>query len=89
MADKLINSYKNCKEYADTIIEDISSFLKKNKIKYENHGSYEIKVTSKKSADDIRKILSKIDIPKDVLKILIEVYECNNTVFIRQKLKNE
>lgn len=89
MADtKLTSNYKNCKDYADNIMEDISSILKKNKIKFENNGKYEVKVTSKKSANDIRKIINKLDIPADILHLLLKVYDCNDNVIIRQKLKN-
>ena len=90
MADtKLTDNYKECKVYADNIMDDIKSLLTKKKIKFENNGKYQIEIKSKKSVDDIKKLVKTLDIPKDVLKMLVSIVDVSGTVVIGQRMKNQ
>lgn len=79
----IYNALKECGSVVDTIMGDITSLLDKKKIKYTTNTDSELVVYGK-TKSDIKDILLT-DIPKDTLKLLIQITETDDKVFIRQK----
>jgi hypothetical protein len=81
------NTIDDCGKIKNNIMEKVTSVLLENNIKYSinNKDNTEIYIPKGKR-DKIVKILHKIDIEEDTLKMLLSVNETSTGVFIRQKV---
>lgn len=81
------NTIDDCSKIKNNIMEKVTSVLLENNVKYSinNKDNTEIYIPKGKR-DKIAKILHKIDIEEDTLKMLLSVNETSTGVFIRQKV---
>ena len=84
MSDKIKEAIKNCEDLTDTIMDMISDTLKENKIEFIQNNESEI-VIENNTKENIREILLSMDVDLITLKLLIQITENNDNVYIRQK----
>ena len=78
-------TYSKSKEYSNSIMSSINANLKDKNIDFTtNECISEIIVNEKVDVDDI---LNRLDIPKDVVDVLISVTELDDKTIIRQITK--
>lgn len=78
-------TYNKSKEYSNSIMSSINANLKDMNIDFTtNECISEIIVNEKVDVDDI---LNRLDIPKDVVDVLISVTELDDKTIIRQITK--
>lgn len=88
LSDKLIENLEKCKESSKNLIPEIEALLSKKKIKYEKINDFSLKIKSKKSKDDIKKVIyDNIDLPKDIIKMLLSLYSIDKETYMIQRMK--
>jgi hypothetical protein len=84
MSEKIKEAIKNCEDLTDTIMDMISDTLNENKIEFIQNNESEI-VIENNTKENIREILLSMDVDLTTLKLLIQITENNDNVYIRQK----
>ena len=84
MSEKIKEAIKNCEDLTDSIMDMISETLNENKIEFIQNNESEI-VIENNTKENIREILLSMDVDKSALKLLIQITENNDNVYIRQK----
>jgi hypothetical protein len=88
LPEKLAEKFKECKKASKDVIPSIENLLTKKKIKYEKIDDFSLKIISKKSKDDIKKIIyENIDLPKDIIKMLLSLYSIDKETYMIQRMK--
>ena len=86
---KLSKKYNESKNYTDIIMDEIVSVLDKDKKEYtmKSKGN-EIVVHTKDELEKFEKYLyGKVSVPTMIFKLLVEMVQVNDTVYIRRKVK--
>ena len=85
MSEKIKEAIKDCEELANNIMDKIDSALSSNNISFIHNNQSEI-IVDNKSKDEILDIICDInDIDSTSSKLLLQVIESNEKVYIRQK----
>lgn len=85
MSEKIKEAIKDCEELANNIMDKIDSALSSNNISFIHNNRSEI-IVDNKSKDEILDIICDIDdIDSTSSKLLLQVIESNEKVYIRQK----
>ena len=82
---KLKNALLECSEIVMEIMPNVCKALTDNKIEYTHENQSEITIVGG-NKKDIRSIITEsCDIGNEKLKLLLQISESNNKVYIRQK----
>ncbi len=82
--------YNDSKNYSDKIMGDVTGVLDNKGISYTTKSSgAEVIITGNgQSENSIIKLMNdNLNIPKDVISLLLEIVEVSDIVYIRQKTK--
>ena len=82
---KLKNTLLECSEIVTEIMPNVCKILTDNKIDYTTLNQSEITIEDNNKKDIYNVIKDSCDIGNDKLKLLLQVTESNNNVYIRQK----
>ena len=82
---KLKNALLECSEIVMEIMPNVCKILTENKIDYTNTNQSEVTISGSNKKDILKLIKDSCDIEKNKLKLLLQVSESNNIVYIRQK----
>lgn len=84
-SQNVTNALNECNNISENIMDKVENVLMSNGIQYDKNGDFEI-VIKDSSKDDVREKLSGLtDVEDHQLKLLLQITESNNNVFIRQK----
>lgn len=86
----LKSCYKDSKNYSDKIMGDVTALLDNEGIEYtiKSNGTEVIMTANGQSEDSVLSLLiDNLDIPKDVISLLLDIVEISGTIYIRQNTK--
>lgn len=84
-SQNVTNALNECNNISENIMDKVENVLMSNGIQYDKNGDFEI-VIKDSSKDDVREKLSGLtDVEDHQVKLLLQITESNNNVFIRQK----
>jgi len=84
-SQNVTNALNECNNISENIMDKVENALMSNGIQYDKNGDFEI-VIKDSSKDDVKEKLSGLtDVEDHQVKLLLQITESNNNVFIRQK----
>lgn len=84
--DNIKKALKECEKYKSDIMDKVIHLLSSKSIKFtSNKKKTELVLSDTKEKEIKSLLLENLSIPKDTVKLLIDVKESNNHVYIRQK----
>lgn len=87
-SSQIISTLVECRQYKDSIMTKIINLLAKHKIESTpNDTNSEIYVNSKNLSEINSIINDELDIPSNVIDVLIDVYQTKKGIYIRLKFK--
>ena len=82
---KLKTTLLECTEILTEVMPTVCRILTEKNIEFDNKNKSEITIKDNNKKDILNIIEESCDIEEDKLKLLLQVYESNNIVYIRQK----
>ena len=84
-SQNVTEALNECNNLSKNIMDEVEAILMSNDIKYDKNGDFEI-VIKDSNKDEVREKLSGLtDVEDHQMKLLLQITESNNNVFIRQK----
>ena len=84
-SQNVTEALNECNNLSKNIMDEVEAILMSNDIKYDKNGDFEI-VIKDSNKDEVREKLSVLtDVEDHQMKLLLQITESNNNVFIRQK----
>ena len=82
---KLKNALLECSEIVMEIMPNVCKILTENEVDYTANNQSEVTISGSNKKDILNLINDSCDIGKDKLKLILQVSESNDIVYIRQK----
>lgn len=86
----LYTCYNESKNYSDKIMGDVTGVLDSKRISYSiKSGGAEVIIAGNGQSENsiVKMLYDNLNIPKDVISLLLDIVEVSDTIYIRQKTK--